>query len=149
MSLLRKENKGGGVMNKLLDSLHKKILKSKFAEEVTEAEIDALVEAKENNCGWIPCSERLPEQTEPFQTAEYTVTMRFVKNGKKSRPFTSHASFDFEAEKWLIKEYEVIAWREQIAPYQPNECASIECPYHSDGECPAWNGCGGYQPKGE
>lgn len=106
-------------MNKLLDSLHKKILKSKFAEEVTEAEIDALVEAKEYNGGWIPCSERLPEQTEPFQTAEYAVTMRFVKNGKKSRPFTSHASFDFEAEKWLIKEYEVIAWREQIAPYQP------------------------------
>ncbi len=70
---------------------------------------------------WIPCSERLPEQTEPFQTAEFTVTVQFVKNGKKSRPFTSHASFDFESEKWLIKGYEVIAWREQIAPYQPKE----------------------------
>ena len=33
-------------MNTLLDSLHNKILKSKFAEEVTEAEIDALVKAK-------------------------------------------------------------------------------------------------------
>ena len=43
-------------MNKLLDSLHEKILKSKFSEEVTEAEIDALVEAKEHNDGWIPCS---------------------------------------------------------------------------------------------
>lgn len=77
--------------------------------------------AEEYKGGWIACSERLPEQTEYFQTAEYTVTMRFVKNGKKSRPFTSHASFDFEAEKWLIKEYEVIAWREQIAPYTEGE----------------------------
>ena len=36
------------IPNKLLDSLHEKILKSKFAEEVTEAEIDALVKAKWN-----------------------------------------------------------------------------------------------------
>ena len=34
-------------MHKALDSLHKKILNSKFAEEVTEQEILALVEAKE------------------------------------------------------------------------------------------------------
>ena len=34
-------------MYELLDSLHKKILKSTFAEEVTEAEILALVKVKE------------------------------------------------------------------------------------------------------
>ena len=34
---------------KHLDSLHEKILKSKFAEEVTEVEIDALVKAKNLN----------------------------------------------------------------------------------------------------
>ena len=52
-------------MKKLLDSLHSKILKSKFAEEVTEAEIEALVKAKElTDDGWIPCSERLPETEE-------------------------------------------------------------------------------------
>lgn len=47
--------------NKLLDSLHEKILKSKFAEEVTEAEIEALVKAKNQtnnnhsltNDGWM------------------------------------------------------------------------------------------------
>ena len=44
-------------MNKLLDCLHEKMLKSKFSEEVTEAEIDALVEAKEHNVGWISCSD--------------------------------------------------------------------------------------------
>jgi hypothetical protein len=32
-----------------LDSLHEKILKSKFAEEVTEEEIEALVKAKKIN----------------------------------------------------------------------------------------------------
>lgn len=46
-------------MNELLDSLHKKILSHKdFAEIVTEAEIDALVEAKykENReCKVIEC----------------------------------------------------------------------------------------------
>ena len=47
-------------MNKLLDSLHKKILNHKFAEVVSEDEIMALVDAKNN--GWIPCSERLPER---------------------------------------------------------------------------------------
>ena len=33
-------------MFELLDSLHQKILKSRFAEEVTEQEIEALIEAK-------------------------------------------------------------------------------------------------------
>lgn len=46
-------------MNKLLDSLHKKILNHKFAEVVSEYEIMALVDAKNN--GWIPCSERTPD----------------------------------------------------------------------------------------
>ena len=34
-------------MYELLDSLHKKILQSTFAEEVTESEIQALIMAKE------------------------------------------------------------------------------------------------------
>ena len=45
-------------MNKALDSLHTRILNSKFSEEVTETEIEALIQAKNND--WIPCSERLP-----------------------------------------------------------------------------------------
>ena len=63
-------------MNQLLDSLHEKILKSKFAEEVTDAEIYALVKAKmnmsenltssdvpDNNVGkWISVTERLPTE---------------------------------------------------------------------------------------
>lgn len=74
--------------------------------------------ASEYGEGWIPCSKRLPDRIAPFQTSEYTVTMCFVKNGKKGRPFTSHASFDFESDKWLVKDHEVIAWREHIEPYK-------------------------------
>ena len=88
---------------------------SYYANKLTEI----LKLTEQYNNGWIPCSERLPEQTIPFQTAEYTVTMRFVKGNRKSRPFTSHANFDYESGKWMIKEFEIIAWREQIEPYQP------------------------------
>lgn len=91
--------------------------------EVTADAIDMCIDViklfvKEYNNGWIPCSKRLPDRVAPFQTSEYTVTMCFVKNGKKGRPFTSHASFDFESDKWLVKDHEVIAWREHIEPYK-------------------------------
>lgn len=42
-------------MNKALDSLHTRILNSKFSEEVTETEIEALIQAKNN--GWISVDE--------------------------------------------------------------------------------------------
>ena len=78
-------------MNKALNSLHSKILKSKFAEEVTEAEIEALVEAKVRSCGdcsrrkwyqigykdgkssnyWISCSEKLPELHEEVLVTQF------------------------------------------------------------------------------
>lgn len=49
-----------------IERLHIRILKDKFAEKVTEQEIEALVAAKEiirkhMNDGWIPADERLPE----------------------------------------------------------------------------------------
>lgn len=44
---------------------------------------------------------------------------------------------------------EVIAWQPLPESYKPNICATEECPYHTETECPAWNGCGGYQSKGE
>ena len=60
---IAEEYSNSEIPDMLLDSLHKKILRSKFAEEVTEQEIDALVRAKmnksenltssEENCKWI------------------------------------------------------------------------------------------------
>ena len=106
-------------MNKLLDSLHKKILKSKFAEEVTEAEIDALVEAKEYNGGWIPCSDKLPEID--GNTSDVVLVCTF--DGFQ------HMAFWCDDEKWrycesgMIKNTmvwtEILAWQPLPAPYQP------------------------------
>lgn len=59
------------MMNKALDSLYEKILKSNFAEEVSLEEIEALDEAK--NTGWILCSERMPEEHDSI-FAEYKGT---------------------------------------------------------------------------
>ena len=70
------------VLEKILeeiDSLHNKILKDKFAEKVTEQEIDSLVKVKEiirshmdevTGDSWIPVEERLPE---PYKLVEVTV----------------------------------------------------------------------------
>lgn len=114
-------------MNKLLDSLHKKILKSKFAEEVTEAEIDALVEAKENNCGWIPCSERLPNESERWLghdiiDAEPREFIVMVKGAYE--PTTGYYTVDgWVKDIYNKEEYgyadEIIAWMPLPTPYQP------------------------------
>ncbi len=71
--------------------------------------------------GWIPCSERLPERTKPIQTEEYTVTMRKITRVGKCSPFSSHASFDYESGKWLVKGFEVIAWQPLPPAYVPKE----------------------------
>lgn len=101
--------------NKALDSLHKKILKSKFAEEVTEEEIMALVQAKNN--GWIPCSERLPDEN-----IEVDVTIKEIDGSTYTR--TSW----LQEGQWIVKKSPfkptVIAWKERPAPYQPKGCDS-------------------------
>lgn len=116
-------------MNKLLDSLHEKILKSKFSEEVTEAEIDALVEAKEHNVGWIPCSERLPEEQKCKDghidpSEEVLVYIYYGKNCVKNGCGVSRYwnSSKHHENPWIDLEYgkdNVIAWQPLPAPYQP------------------------------
>ena len=94
--------------NKALDSLHKKILHSKLAEEVTESELEALVEAKYN--GWIPCSERLPEVEDV-----YLITILFHR---LQNPVVMACNFE-DGEWWEIhKNDKVIAWCELPAPYK-------------------------------
>ena len=106
-------------MNKALNSLHSKILKSKFAEEVTEAEIEALVEAKEHKGGWIPCSERLPEEDGVYiiSLKEYSGLICCA---------VAYLTLNHPKWKWwdLENEYEyyeaVIAWQPLPEPYK--EC---------------------------
>ena len=120
----------------LLDSLHEKILKSKFAEEVTEAEIDALVKAKQGlnenkqslNDGWIPCSERLPQERDWFLAVfkepdtMFTLVPRVAEYQKTISEYTTN-------EGWLIidledgmneyyKVLECVAWQPLPEPYK-------------------------------
>lgn len=101
-------------VNKHLDSLHEKILKSKFAEEVTEAEIDALVKAKSEcnssrlNNGWIPCSERLPEPN--------TLVLVSTDAGKIDTDYYGAYLKGFIGLKGTGQK--AIAWRPLPAPYK-------------------------------
>lgn len=107
-------------MKKLLDSLHSKILKSKFAEEVTEAEIEALVKAKElTNDGWIPCSERLPSREE-YQKCNGQF---IVSDGNRTYAtyFDIYDTLKFgepTMDKFKVDKC-VIAWMPLPTPYKP------------------------------
>lgn len=119
-------------MNQLLDSLHSKILKSKFAEEVTEAEIDALVKAKqglnENNQGWIPFTERAadPEEREaygcdmilscplPEEDEEILVT---YKNGYVGLDTFLRDGYELYLDSGAAFITEAIAWKPKPAGY--------------------------------
>ena len=109
-------------VNKHLDSLHEKILKSKFAEEVTELEIDALVKAKQGlannnqsltNGGWIPCSKELPSDGEIHEcTVLFNTGMRYIE----------YAYYDMAREEWWTHDdtglVNVIAWKSSPEPYR-------------------------------
>ena len=84
-----------------LESLHNKILKDKFAEQVTEQEIDSLIKVKEiirsqmdeakdinvpSNDGWISVDERLPEDDRyillSFENFSLPLVGRYEENEK-------------------------------------------------------------------
>lgn len=88
--------------------------------------IDIVRQASKNynaTDSWIPRNERLPERLCSCQMQEYPVTMRTVNGKLKGDPFTSHANFDHASGKWMVKGYEVLAWKEPDKPYLPkDEC---------------------------
>ena len=103
--------------------------------------------------GWVPVSERLPEEKQ-----YYFVTYEVPGLPNYYTTETYLGSLSDGTKKWEIEEehsnYKVIAWMERPKPYIPPEetqlCTNNECTYNADGnlECPAWNGCGGYQSDG-
>lgn len=120
-------------MNKALDSLHDKILNSKFASEVTEGEIEALVEAKNN--GWIYCSERMPEEHDSF-FAEYKGTDKWRKGMFEKISDDVNATVEYENGTrktktlhtvdgvWKLESIlkcEVIAWQHFPEPLEERE----------------------------
>ncbi len=66
--------------------------------------------AEEHNNGWIPCSERLPEENDWYYT-----TLNY-------RNAVDSGICKFVDGKWSCSEdFEVIAWQHRPAPYQKKE----------------------------
>lgn len=102
---------------KRLNSLHYKILHTSFCNKVYQAEIEALVMAKEAleqpKTDWISCEERLPSDT-----AIHEVTAKF-SNGTF---YTEFAYYDESREEWWKFDDDgtvnVVAWKEGSEPYK-------------------------------
>ena len=62
---------------------------------------------------WIPISERLPERDGAYQLKEFAVT---INDG--GRVYASHASYDFEAHKWIYHNGKIVAWMPLPKPYK-------------------------------
>lgn len=111
-----------------LETLHNKILKDKFAERVTEQEIDSLIKAKDiirsymdeiENDGWIPVEERLPEFPEGLADEycpEFNVTIKGAERTTTLKYSWDGTWFDDNGNV-----YNVIAWQPLPAPYKPNK----------------------------
>ncbi|MGN0246805.1 MAG: DUF551 domain-containing protein [Lachnospiraceae bacterium] len=98
--------------------------------------------AAEYNNGWIPCSERLPEVE-----ADVLLSLRSLDIFTGFRANTD-GYFYVEGEGY-VKYEKVLAWQPLPEPYQQNVCTADDCPINDGNECPASEGCAGYEPKGE
>ena len=130
------------VLEKILEeieSLHNKILKDKFAEQVTEQEIYSLIKVKEivryymdeakdtnvpSNDDWIPVEERLPEETtgkyypEMIVTTSYgAVTWGFYRVMDKQWYIYSNIHNEFVK----AGDKEIVAWQPLPEPYKPKK----------------------------
>ena len=78
------------------------------------AAIDAVkVVAAEYNNGWIPCSERLPEDEQVVLTCKYK-SISILRFSKKTNHWYELSG------NWWWNASMVDAWRPLPAPYQPN-----------------------------
>ena len=104
-------------MNKLLDSLHKKILNHKFAEVVSEEEIWELVKAKERGDGWIPCSSgELPVVPEGKEYVDVIIT---IEEPLKEPSYMCTEYYNEDGFNYLYPSF-ITAWRyDTLKPYQP------------------------------
>lgn len=119
--------------------------------------------AEEYNNGWIPCSEAMPED------CDMRFYMCIVENHEEDLPMFCqyeeecgfgywHDIYDEHTLGFVDSEFrtneelgyeKVIAWQPLPEPYQPNVCNANDCPINDGKECPAAEGCAGYEQKGE
>lgn len=107
-------------IKKVLDniySLHRRILRNKFAEEVTDKEITALVAAEDiiQNCIYNENGDWIPAKNKPDEDAFYVATMSGTLVGQEV-PFVGLA--EFEDGEWVDGD-DVIAWMPLPEPYCP------------------------------
>lgn len=99
-----------------------------------------------SNDGWIPVSEKPPEE------GEYEVTIEYAYHRNSPVEYkTQRAHFD--GHYWLTT-YKVIAWMPLPEPYNPDlgkakSCTNTECVYHKKEPCEAAEGCAGYEESEE
>ena len=99
--------------------------------------------------GWISCSERLPETNESVLCWAKST----ARGGDVCFVGSCHNGF------WFLQssadthsfpgQYVIVAWQPLPEPYQTNICDASDCPFNDGMECPAAEGCAGYEPKGE
>ena len=119
--------------------------------EIVKQEAEQYTSTEHINCssdsstnGWIPCGERLPDD---FMSFEYLT----IRKGHTLATITYYCVVNH---KWYLsrnssKEIDVIAWQPLPEPYQPKVCNTSDCAYNTGKDCPAADGCAGYEPKGE
>ena len=97
-------------------------------------------EAEEYNNSWIPCSERMPDSS-----CDVIITTHSLVNG-----VGSYFGEDSGWIQWFSGggiAVDVIAWQPLPAPYRPNICINNDCTFNKGQDCPAAEGCGGYERK--
>ena len=138
------------VFEKIIENMKShKIYAGRFVKTVDAIEhnnaIDVCVKevekaAAEYNNGWIPCSERLPEESGEYLTwVEYDGD-RFIA--------IDEIDCDGIIKEWNCStDYKIIAWQPLPQPYQPRICAETKCTCNDGKDCNAAPRCTEYQPK--
>ncbi len=110
-----------------IERLHIRILKDKFAEKVTEQEIEALVAAKEiirkhMNDGWIPVEERLPEDNKyillSFENFSLPEIGRYEAKEDGGAFYLGECD---EGDTCISQDLYVNAWQPLPEPYRPEK----------------------------
>lgn len=87
-------------------------------------------ESEKYNNGWIPVTERLPEENEDVE-----VTVEEIADEVGGKRYYNVRSW-LQDGKWAIKKNPyhptVIAWKYPTEPYHFPYCANTDCPYNSD-----------------
>lgn len=96
------------VFEKIIEFIHSEIERTiSYAEHDTLINVEFFVDdlKEKYNNGWIPCSERLPDEL-----GRYIVTL---KDGR-----SLEAIYDNISKRFIMYEYEVVAWMPMPQPYK-------------------------------